>query len=181
MDRDFIIILGCRVRSDGTPMPQLQGRVDRALAFWNDQRSATGKAAVLVPSGGQGADEPVSEAESMRRSLEQRGVPEELILPEDRSTNTQENMAFSKALTDAVNPNAKVAFATTNYHVFRSGVWARMAGLEAEGMGSRTRWWYWPNAFMRECAGLLARRWRQELLLMAALAAFFAVLSIAII
>jgi len=47
-------------------------------------------------------------------------------------------------------------------------------------MGARTRWWYWPNAFMRECAGLLARRWRQELVMVAAMALFFGVLSIAV-
>ena len=180
MDRDFIIILGCMFRQDGTLPPLLQGRVDRALEFWRDQRARTGRTAVLVPSGGQGADEPMPEAEAMRRYLLQQGVPDDAILPEDRSTNTFQNMAFSKALTDAAKPGGRVAFATTNYHVFRSGVWAQLAGLEAEGMGARTRWWYWPNAFMRECAGLLARRWRQGLLMVAGLALFFGLLSVAL-
>ena len=176
-DRDFIIILGCMFRKDGTLPPLLRGRVDRALEFWRDQRARTGRTAVLVPSGGQGADESMAEAEAMRRYLLEQGVPDDLILPEDRSKNTFQNMAYSKALTDAAHPGGRVAFATTNYHVFRSGVWARMAGLEAEGMGSRTRWWYWPNAFMRECAGLLVRRWKQELLMVAGMALFFGALS----
>lgn len=179
-DRDFIIIPGCLIRKDGTLTPLLQGRVDRALDFWRDQRARAGKTAVLVPSGGQGANETMAEAEAMRRYLLAQGVPEGLIMPEDRSANTFQNMAFSKALTDAANPGGKVAFATTNYHVFRSGVWARLAGLEAEGMGARTRWWYWPNAFMRECAGLLARRWKQELLMVAGLVLFFGALTIAV-
>ena len=33
-----------------------------------------------------------------------------------------------------------------------------ICGLRAEGLGSRTKWWFWPNAFVRECAGLLANR-----------------------
>ena len=179
-DRDFIIILGCLFRKDGTLTPLLRGRVDKALDFWRDQRARMGKTAMLVPSGGQGANETMAEAEAMRRYLLDQGVPDGLILPEDRSTNTFQNMAFSKALTDAVNPRGKVAFATTNYHVFRSGVWARLAGLEAEGMGARTRWWYWPNAFMRECAGLLARRWKQELLMVVGLVLFFGALTVAV-
>jgi len=179
-DRDFIIILGCGFRKDGSMSPLLRGRVDRALAFWRDQQSQSGRTAVLVPSGGQGSDETMPEAEAMRRYLVEQGVPGDKILPEDRSTNTFQNMAYSKALIDASHPGGKVAFATTNYHVFRSGVWARLAGLEAEGMGARTIWWYWPNAFMRECAGLLARRWRQELVMVAAMALFFGVLSIAV-
>ena len=179
-DRDFIIILGCLFRKDGTLTPLLRGRVDKALDFWRDQRSRMGKTAMLVPSGGQGANETMAEAEAMRQYLLAQGVPDGLILPEDRSTNTFQNMAFSKVLTDAVNPGGKVAFATTNYHVFRSGVWARLAGLEAEGMGARTRWWYWPNAFMRECAGLMLNRIPQELMLLATMIAFFGALSIAL-
>lgn len=179
-DRDFIIILGCGFRKDGSLSSLLRGRVDRALDFWRDQQSQSGRTAVLVPSGGQGSDETMSEAEAMRRYLVEQGVPGDKILPEDRSTNTFQNLAYSKALIDASHPGSKVAFATTNYHVFRSGVWARLAGLEAEGMGARTRWWYWPNAFMRECAGLLARRWRQELVMVAAMALFFGALSIAV-
>lgn len=180
-DRDFIIILGCGFRKDGSLSPLLRGRVDRALDFWREQQARSGRTAVLVPSGGQGSDETMAEAEAMRRYLVEQGVPGDMILPEDRSKNTFQNMAYSKALTDARLPGGKVAFATTNYHVFRSGVWARLAGLEAEGMGARTRWWYWPNAFMRECAGLLARRWWQELVMVAAMALFFGALSVAVI
>ena len=78
-------------------------------------------------------------------------------------------MAFSKKLIEeregAAGGTAKssaddknVIFVTTNYHVFRSGVWAGLAGLRAEGLGSTTKWWFWPNAFVRECVGLLANR-----------------------
>ena len=174
---DFIIILGCWFRRDGTLPPLLRGRVDRALAFWKQQKERTGREAILIPSGGQGPDEPMPEAEAMRRYILSQGVPETAILPETRSANTYQNMAFSKALIDGINAGGKSIFATTSYHVFRSGVWANQAGLSAEGIGGKTVWWYWPNAFMRECVGLLQRRWKQELVLLAVLMAFFGLLS----
>ncbi len=177
---DYILILGCKFRRDCTLTPLLKGRVDRAIAYWRQQKAATGREAVLLPSGGQGADEPIAEAEAMRRYLVAQGIPTERIAVEDQSRNTYQNMVYSKALIEKSAPDAKVVYATTNYHVFRSGLWAALAGLPAEGMGSRTKWWYWPNAFMRECAGLLLNRIPQELMLLAAMVVFFGALSMAL-
>ncbi|MBR3742463.1 MAG: YdcF family protein [Clostridia bacterium] len=179
-DKDFIIILGCWFRKDGTLPPLLQGRADRAIAFWRNQKEKTGREARFIPSGGQGKDEPMAEGEALRRYLIDQGVPESLILPETQAKNTYQNMDYSKTIIQRVNPQGKAVFATTNYHVFRSGVWASMAGLNAEGVGSRTKWWYWPNAFMREVVGLLKKRWKQEVLFLILLIAFFAVLSMAV-
>ena len=177
MDKNCIVILGCWFRPDGSLPPLLKGRVDRAVAFWREQRKATGREAILIPAGGQGTDDPMPEAEAMRRYLLEQGIPERLILPETLSRSTYENMANARAIIRSACPGAKVLYATTSYHVFRSGIWAAEAGLEAEGIGAKTRWWYWPNAFMRECAGLLARRWKQELLFLVLLIAFFALLT----
>ena len=116
----------------------------------------------------------------MRRYLRSQGIPEAMIRVEDRSRNTYQNMEFSRALIEGERPGARVAYVTTNYHVFRSGVWARLAGLRAEGVGSRTKWWFWPNAFMRECAGLLKNRLPQELLLLLAMLAVFGALSMTV-
>lgn len=180
MDKDFIIILGCWFRKDGTLPPLLRGRVDRALEFWHRQKVASGKEAIFIPSGGQGADETMPEAEAMRRYLVSQGIPERMILPETQSANTYQNMAFSKKIVDAIDADGKVIFATTNYHVFRSGLWASRVGLAAEGIGGKTRWWYWPNAFMRECAGLMKSRWKQEILLLILLILFFGVLTMVV-
>ena len=176
-DKDFIIIHGCWFRKDGTLPPLLRDRADKALSFWRKQKETTGKEAVFVPSGGQGKDEPMPEGEAIRRYLESQDVPEDRILPETRSKNTLENMSFSGELIREKNPEGKVLFATSSYHVFRSGIWAKRAGLLAEGIGSRTRWWFWPNAFIRETAGLLHKRWKQELLLLVMLLLFFGLLS----
>lgn len=127
---DYIVILGCAIRKDGTLYPLVRGRVDRALNYARSQQETTGKLPVFVPSGGQGRNEVCAEAEAMARYLQEQGIPEEQILREDQSVNTAENMRFSKALIES-RGMGRVLFSTTNYHVFRSGIISRQVGLEA--------------------------------------------------
>lgn len=159
--RDYLMILGCGLRADGSPTPLLAGRVDAARAFARSQEEAGLPAPTFVPSGGQGSDEVCSEAESMRRYLVEQGVDENKVLLEDRSTNTRENFAYAaEVIAGAHHQRMKprVAFSTTNYHVFRGYVYAHDAGLDAEGIAAPTKLYFWPNAFLREFVGLLAAR-----------------------
>ena len=176
---DYLVILGCGLRPDGTPCPLLAGRVDRALAF-DEQRIAKGDSpATFVPSGGQGPGEVMSEAQSMHDYLVEKGVNSERIVLEDRSTNTRENMAYSREVIESHSGSdasaAQIAFSTTNYHVFRGYVCAHQAGMAVEGMGSKTRAYFWPNAFLREFAGLLVAQWKSILLVYAILAVVYGV------
>ena len=175
-DRDCIIILGCAIRADGTPTPLLRMRAESALRFEREQYQATGKHALLVPSGGQGNDEVISEAESMRRYLTQQGAGEEQIAPEDKSTSTYENMRFSREVIESRCGDItqkKIAFATTNYHVFRGYILARKNGFEAQGISAKTKWYFFPNAFLREFVGLLADRKIMHITLFLLITAFF--------
>ncbi len=182
-DKDYIVILGCKIRKDGTPLPLLKGRVDRALEFDRQQREATGRMAMFVPSGGQGSDEIISEALSMKNYLMSCGVEESRILVEDRSLSTLQNMKFSKEIIEG-NGNKgdgrqpRTVFSTTNYHVFRSGILAGKAGLEADGMGAATKWYFWPNAFIREFVGLMAASYRQQIVLAVIMVIVFALISV---
>lgn len=179
-DKDYLIVLGCGIRSDGTPTPLLAGRIDRALHFWQEQLKSTGKAATFVTSGGQGPDEIVPESTSMKTYLVNHGVPERLVLEESRSTSTFENMRFSKEIIDATSlPSnaARIAFSTTNYHVFRSGLFARRVKMRAVGMGARTRWWFWPNAAVREFVGLLTEHRGKQALILGGMACGYALLT----
>ena len=193
-DKDYIIVLGCAIRKDGTPTPLLRGRLDRALDFANRQERETGKAPVFVLSGGQGMDECISEAECMRRYLSEQGVADDRMLLEDKSTDTAENMAFSKKLIleqarpgkeapqaywpTLHDPEARIAFSTTNYHVFRSGLKARRVKLRALGMGCRSKWYFWPNAAVREFVGLLTGHRVKQGLILFSLLVFYTVLTI---
>ena len=172
-DQDYVIILGCGIRKDGTPSPLLRGRIDQAIAFRNEQLAKTGKDLIFVTSGGQGPNEVTSESAAMKRYLLEQGIPSDRIVEEDRSTSTFENMKFSKEkLKEAgFDGTRKVAFSTTRYHVFRSGLFARRVKMRAVGMGAKTKWYFWPNASAREFIGLLTEhKGKQALILCGILA-----------
>ena len=172
-DKDFLIVLGCGLRADGSPTPLLRGRLDRALAFYEKQE----KPLIFICSGGQGPDEAVPESTAMKRYLTERGVPAERIIEEDRSSDTFENMQFSKEIIKKLDPNGKIAFSTTNYHVFRSGIFARRVKMRAVGMGAKTKWYFWPNAAVREFVGLLTQHRGKQALILAAMIAFYVVMT----
>ena len=155
-DKDFAVILGCSISKKGGLLPLLKGRTNRAIRFAWDQERASGKPVCYVPSGGQGPDEVISEGSAMEFYLLTHGAEQYEILPEKASANTYENMVFSKKIIDARNEKANVCFVTTNYHVLRSGILARKAGLHAEGLASSTKWYFWPNGFAREMAAILS-------------------------
>ena len=164
---DYIINHGAGL--DGTrPTPLLAGRIDKALELWNKQHQQ-GK---FVASGGQGADEVVSEAQAMRDYLLEKGVPADAILMEDKSTTTWENLKNSIAViradratsggTDAASDDVTAsdsagacgdfttAVVSSDFHVFRCAEYAHNLGIKADGIGSHTKGWYWPTAFIRE-------------------------------
>ena len=164
-DKDYILILGCMIRKDGALTKLLQSRADRAVEFARMQEKATGKEIIFVPSGGQGDDEIMPEAQAIRNYLLSIGIPDERILPEDRSVNTYENLRNSAELIrrHSGRPDPKIAFSTTNYHVFRSGQLAARQGIDAEGIGSPTKKYYWINAFVREFVAMIVSGRRQHL------------------
>ncbi len=177
-NKDFLIVLGCGLKKDGTPTPLLKGRVDLALRFYLEQLRDTGKEARFVVSGGQGPDETQPEAAAMRDCLVEQGVPEKQIILEDQSADTAENMRYSKEKIDALKTDAKIAFFTTNYHVFRSGLKARQVKMRAVGMGAPTKWYFWPNAAVREFVGLITEHRGKQILVLLTMTAVYTVLTI---
>ena len=89
---DYVIILGAQWKTSG-PSYVLQKRLDKAIEYLN----ANPETKVIV-SGGQGYNEPISEAEGMQGYLETAGIDPERILMEDASTNTTQNLIFSGEL-----------------------------------------------------------------------------------
>lgn len=147
----YIVILGAGL--NGTePTPLLAGRIDRGLEAYRREK-AEGRHPILLPSGGQGPDEVISEAEAMRGYLLRQGVPAEDVLMEDKSTTTMENLLFSKEL--MADPRSPVYVATSDYHVYRAAMFLRKAGLRGRVVGSKTAGYYVPSAFLREYAAVL--------------------------
>ena len=145
---DYMVVLGARVNGDSPETAEASGallhRAESAAAY-----AAGNPNTLFIASGGQGEDEPISEAECIRRLLTGMGVEESRVLVEDRSTTTQENMAFSRALLS--NPDASVAVVTNNFHVYRSG---RLADFAFSGpvytQSAEFTWILLPHYLVRE-------------------------------
>lgn len=145
---DYIVVLGANLNADGSPKETLRYRLDEAAAYLEQSPETT-----CVVSGGQGPDEPCSEAESMARYLEAAGVDASRVILEDRSTTTAENLRFSAALLNS--PDASVGVVTNDFHVLRATRIARRQGLTSVyGISAPTNPLYLPQACVRECVAL---------------------------
>ena len=115
-DPQIMVILGCQVKPWG-PSILLQDRLDTALAYLEEHPDVP-----VVLSGGQGPGEAITEAECMRRALVRRGVDESRLYPEERSTSTQENLRYSRAILEelGVDPAQRVAIVTSDFHLCRA-------------------------------------------------------------
>jgi uncharacterized SAM-binding protein YcdF (DUF218 family) len=164
---DAIIVLGSGLLGDRVP-PLLASRLDRAAECL---RTAAGSDPVIVVSGGQGADETVSEAAAMSAYLRSAGVPAERILLEDKAATTEQNLRFSVALLDEDRRDGAVLAVSNNYHVFRTAVLARRLGLRLNVVGAPTASYFVPSAFLREFVALLAQYRRTNLAAILVLAA----------
>ncbi len=127
---DYLIILGAKVNGE-IPSLALQYRIDAAAEYAKENADT-----ILIASGGQGPAEDITEAEAIRRELVDKGIPESRILLEDQSTNTNENIKFSKQF---IPEDAKLGVIVTNdYHLYRSIQIAKDAGLKVEGLPAKT-------------------------------------------
>lgn len=148
-DIDYIIVLGAKVRPDGSPSAVLKYRLDAAYDYLAEHPQAR-----CVVSGGQGSNEPMPEADAMAKYLRERGIEENRILIENTSETTAENMAFSREL--IADPSAEVGIVTNNFHVYRALKIAHKAGLEhVYGIAAHSDTWYLPNNMFRETFGIL--------------------------
>jgi len=150
LNQNFIIVLGSRVIGTRVP-PLLAKRIDKAIEFYYCQAAVTTPPKIIF-SGGKGSDEQVSEAEAMQAYAVDKEIPIEDTIQENRSTNTYENMLFSKQIMDDLSGGSRYnsIFTTNNFHLFRAGMYARLAGLPSQGIGAKTALYYWPNAMIRE-------------------------------
>lgn len=145
-DARVLIVLGAGIR--GTqPSATLQSRLDAALEYLNAHPGC-----VAVVSGGQGRDEQVSEASVMAAYLKRRGVAGERILLEDRSRNTQENLAFSRAVLAENGLSGPVTVVSSDFHLFRVRRLAARAGFTDIGtLGAPLPFaWLIPGTYVRE-------------------------------
>ncbi len=148
---EYIVVLGAKVRHDG-PSVSLQNRIDAAYNYLNAHPDA-----IAVVSGGQGPDEPMTEAQCMFEELTAMGIDSARIWIEDRATSTWENMHFTLDLIEektGVRPDS-LGVISSEYHMFRASLFADACGIEFVGIPAHTtRLSQMINHFMREVAGV---------------------------
>lgn len=144
----YLVVLGAQMKENG-PSVALQRRLDRACDYLVRNPDT-----LCVVSGGQGSNEPVSEAQGMKTYLVGRGIAKERIIMEERSRDTQQNLAFSRALIPA--EVTRVGIVTSNFHVYRSLQLARKQGFpDAQGLAATSGLYFLPNNMLREFFGIM--------------------------
>ena len=144
-----VIVLGARVYGDRASL-SMKGRLDAALEYLNENPES-----VCIVSGGQGDNETATEASVMKAYLLEHGIAGDRIYMEDESTDTQENLKYSKRIIDEQGLPEHVALATNDYHAYRAEKYAQREGIEAEVIPAPTIWWLWPTSVVREMYGIL--------------------------
>lgn len=144
---DYLIVLGAQVYERG-PSPVLAYRLDAAVRYLSENPDT-----VCIVSGGQGANEPFSEAQGMADYLIANGIEKERILLEDQSRSTVENIVNSMEFFDA--ETETVGIVTNNFHVFRATGIAKKQGIvNVCGICADANLWYLPNNLLREFFGV---------------------------
>ena len=158
-----IIVLGSGL-VDGTVPTLLAHRLDAALEAWRDER-ALGHDPLVVPSGGQGDDEPMAEGVAMTAYLVAHGIPPEAVATEDRSTTTEENLLLSREILRArgLTEAGHLQVVTSSYHVGRAALLTRSLGIDADVTTAPTAWYFLPSAFLRELLAALTLHPRTNL------------------
>ena len=148
---DAVIVLGAGV--NGTePSLSLRTRLDKAVDYlerWPDIPA--------VLTGGTGYGEEISEARAMYEYLQYNGIPEDKLLIEDQSSDTVQNIEFSRTVIDRQEYNKaqaarahlmefyrerpdgdtiRIGILTSNYHVFRAEAIARRQEIEPVGVAA---------------------------------------------
>lgn len=148
---DYVVVLGAKVREDG-PSVSLWDRIHAAAAYLEANPEV-----IAVVSGGQGADEPITEAKSMRDELVRLGIDESRVWMEEAATSTDENLRFSLDLIEektGARPR-KLAVLSSEYHLYRVSLMAEKLGVEFVGIPAKTsRLPQLVNHAMREAAGV---------------------------
>ena len=143
---DAVVVLGCKVGANGNPSLMLHYRIEAAYEYLSDNPEL-----ICVTSGGQGANEPLSEAQVIRDKLVEMGIDPSRILIEDKSTSTGENLEFSLAVLadNGIQPE-NIAIVTDGFHQLRASLISREIGVNAYAVSADTRFWLVPTYWVRE-------------------------------
>lgn len=148
---DYILVLGAGLSNGRYPSLTLSYRLDAAIDSFNDM----GKEKKIIVSGGQGNNEDIAEAEAMKNYLLDAGIPEDMVIAEDKSRTTYENFKFSKEKIEEDSGKSikdlNIKIVTTDFHALRSRIIAKKGGYGCiNNYSSNTVWYLIPINYLRE-------------------------------
>lgn len=147
-DVEYLIVLGAQVRGNRVTK-SLAKRLDAAFDYSKAHQDVE-----IIVSGGQGKGENLSEAEAMQKYLVNRGMDEDRIILEDKSTTTKQNLKFSREKMS--NKDARAAVVTNNFHVFRAEKIAKKLGYNhIQGLAGKSDKRLLINYMVRELVAVL--------------------------
>lgn len=144
-----VIVLGCKINGS-TPSRMLKCRLDTAYEYLSEHSDLN-----VIVSGGQGSDEVTSEADVMRKYLIYKGIAENRIFIEDKSTSTEENLRFSKEIIEKEGMCEDITIVTDGFHQLRADIFAKCEGLNSCNISAKTEGWLLPTYWIREWYGVL--------------------------
>ena len=150
-DFQYMVVLGAKV--NGTePSLALRDRLNAAGEYLQSHPDV-----IAVLSGGQGPDEGMAEADCMFRELVEMGIDPDRLWLEEKSTSTWENLNFSLDIIEEKTGDRPehIGLLSSEYHLYRAGLFAKACGVTASGVPARTTWFTLRlNYFLREVAGV---------------------------
>lgn len=146
-----LIVLGTEIGEDGKVLDTLKRRLDYALAYAEKQMEEVR----FIVSGGARNMHGVTEADRMKSYLMERGIAAEHIQCEPLSRNTYENLIYSSILLQQQARTEQVLVITSKFHLVRTKLLADRLHFKTHYLGSRTAWYLWPYAVVREYIAFL--------------------------
>lgn len=126
---DYLVVLGAGLRGRSISASLLY-RLETALDFHDMYPDLK-----IVVSGGQGEGEDMTEALAMRNFLVDNGVNPNLIIMEDKSTNTYDNFLYTKNVLEeeTVKEDFTITIISNNFHMYRAKFLAKEVGFNTYG------------------------------------------------
>lgn len=144
-DVDCIVVLGCQVRSDGSPSHMLEDRLKRGVALHD-----LGAAPKILMSGDHGTAE-YDEVDAMKRYAVNAGVLSSDVFMDHAGFSTYETIYRAKEIFGA----DKVIVVTQEYHLYRALYIAKQLGIKAYGVPADYR--QYSGQLSRDIREVLAR------------------------
>lgn len=144
---DYAVVLGAAVNESGVPSRIMRSRLRAALEFMEKNPTAT-----VILSGGQGPDEPMSEARCMYDAMLEMGAAQDRLLMEDESHTTRENLINSMEIIDGRGGTKQpITIISSEFHQRRARYIADSLGIESCAVSGHTdQWFYRVNYTLRE-------------------------------